>query len=103
TKHRFDLQATVNNIPVIDDYAHHPTEVIATLNMAREITGDNKVIAVYQPKRYTRTQILAKEFAQAYENGADFVVILDIYDAMEPVIPGVTGQNVLDEFVDQSR
>lgn len=103
TKHRFDLQATVNDIPVIDDYAHHPTEVIATLKMAREITGDKKVIAVYQPKRYTRTQILAKEFAEAYENGADFVVILDIYSAMEPVIPGVTGQTVLDKFGDQSR
>ncbi|MGB3414344.1 MAG: UDP-N-acetylmuramate--L-alanine ligase [Microbacteriaceae bacterium] len=103
TQHRFELKGEVANIRVVDDYAHHPTEVTATLAMVREIAGDARVIAIYQPKRYTRTQILAGEFAAAYENGADMTVILDIYPAMEPVIPGISGQTVLDRFEDPSR
>lgn len=103
TQHRFELKGEVAGIRVIDDYAHHPTEVTATLAMVKEIAQDAKVIAIYQPKRYTRTQILAGEFAAAYEAGADFTVILDIYSAMEPVIPGVSGQTVLDQFRNPQR
>src|SRR5690606_27848448 len=103
TQHRFELKGEIHQIKVVDDYAHHPTEVSATLAMVKEISRGAEVIAIYQPKRYTRTQILAGEFAEAYEQGADFTVILDIYPAMEPVIEGVSGQTVLDRFQDQSK
>ena len=87
---RFQLKGSANGIDVIDDYGHHPTEIRATLAAARQC-GYKRVHVVFQPHRYTRTQLLIDEFATAFV-GADTVSILDIYPASEQPILGVTGE-----------
>jgi UDP-N-acetylmuramate--alanine ligase len=86
---RFEIKAR-EPFTVIDDYAHHPTEVRATLRAARG-AGFGKVIAVFQPHRYSRTAHLFEDFARAFDD-ADEVLITDIYPAGEAAIPGVTGE-----------
>src|SRR3954470_14313597 len=87
---RFQLKGSANGIDVIDDYGHHPTEIRATLAAARQC-GYKRVHVVFQPHRYTRTQLLIDEFANAFAD-ADMVAILDIYPASEQPILGVTGE-----------
>jgi len=87
---RFQLRGTAAGVSVIDDYGHHPTEVRATLAAARQC-GFNKIHVVFQPHRYTRTQLLMDEFANAFGD-ADTLFILDIYAASEPPIEGITGE-----------
>jgi UDP-N-acetylmuramate--alanine ligase len=87
---RFQIKGEVNGITVVDDYGHHPTEVKATL--AAAASGmDRRVVVVFQPHRYTRTQHLLEDFFTSF-NQADKLVIMDIYAAGEQPIPGVTGQ-----------
>src|SRR3954470_1382551 len=87
---RFQLKGSSNGVDVIDDYGHHPTEIRATLAAARQC-GYKRVHVVFQPHRYTRTQLLIDEFANAFAD-ADTVSILDIYPASEQPILGVTGE-----------
>src|SRR3954470_9841723 len=87
---RFQVKGSANGIDVIDDYGHHPTEIRATLAAARQC-GYKRVHVVFQPHRYTRTQLLIDEFANAFAD-ADAVSILDIYPASEQPILGVTGE-----------
>ena len=87
---RFQLRGTAAGVSVIDDYGHHPTEVRATLAAARQC-GFRKIHVIFQPHRYTRTQLLMDEFANAFED-ADTLFILDIYAASEPPIEGITGE-----------
>jgi UDP-N-acetylmuramate--alanine ligase len=87
---RFQLRGTAAGISVIDDYGHHPTEVRATLAAARQC-GFRKIHVIFQPHRYTRTQLLMGEFAKAFDD-ADTLLILDIYAASEPPIEGITGE-----------
>jgi len=87
---RFQQIGAANGVTVIDDYGHHPTEIRATLAAARQC-GFGKVHVIFQPHRYTRTQLLLDEFATAFRN-ADSVLVLDIYSASEPPIPGITGE-----------
>ncbi len=87
---RFQLRGTAAGVSVIDDYGHHPTEVRATLAAARQC-GFDKIHVVFQPHRYTRTQLLMDEFANAFGD-ADTLFILDIYAASEPPIEGITGE-----------
>jgi UDP-N-acetylmuramate--alanine ligase len=87
---RFQLKGSANGVDVIDDYGHHPTEIRATLAAARQC-GYSRVHVVFQPHRYTRTQLLIDEFAGAFHD-ADTVSILDIYPASEQPILGVTGE-----------
>jgi UDP-N-acetylmuramate--alanine ligase len=87
---RFQLRGQAAGISVIDDYGHHPTEVRATLAAARQC-GFRKVHVVFQPHRYTRTQLLMNEFANAFHD-ADTLFILDIYAASEAPIEGITGE-----------
>ena len=75
---------------MVDDYAHHPTEVKATLDAARAL-GFGRVWALFQPHRYSRTQAFAREFGQSFD-GADCVVLMDVYSAGEAPIPGVGGR-----------
>src|SRR5437016_1836673 len=89
---RFQLKGRVGNISVIDDYGHHPTEVRATLAAARQC-GPRRIHVVFQPHRYTRTRDLLEEFGAAFSD-ADNVLVLDIYAASEPPIPGITGEQV---------
>ena len=87
---RFQLVGSADGVTVIDDYGHHPTEIRATLAAARQC-GFGKVHVIFQPHRYTRTQLLIDEFATAFRD-ADSVLVLDIYPASEPPIPGITGE-----------
>lgn len=81
THRRFDILGTVNNITVVDDYAHHPTEIKATLAAAKKFPH-NKLWCIFQPHTYTRTKTLFKEFASSFID-ADHVIITDIYAARE--------------------
>jgi UDP-N-acetylmuramate--alanine ligase len=85
---RFDIKGTVNNITVIDDYGHHPAEIRATLEAARGCKF-NRLLVLFQPHRYSRTQHLWDEFRSAF-NQADLLVLTDIYAASESPIAGVT-------------
>ncbi len=87
---RFQIKGEVNGIIVVDDYGHHPTEVRATL--AAAAAGlERRVVVVFQPHRYTRTQHLLQDFFTAF-NQADKLIVMEIYAAGEKPIPGVTGQ-----------
>ena len=96
-KRRFQTKGNVKNIWIVDDYAHHPTEIAATLKAARE-TNPRRVICVFQPHRYTRTKLLLKEFATAFTD-ADLLVLTDIYSAGEEKIDGIDGESILKEIV----
>jgi UDP-N-acetylmuramate--alanine ligase len=87
---RFDVKGVSNEITVIDDYGHHPAEIRATLEAARGC-GFSRVLALFQPHRYTRTQHLWDEFCRAF-NQADVVVLTDIYAASEAPIAGITSE-----------
>jgi UDP-N-acetylmuramate--alanine ligase len=90
-KRRFTKTGEVNGAVVIDDYAHHPEEIKATLNTARQVTksvNSAKVIAVFQPHRYSRVESLFSEFVHCF-NDADIVFVADIYSAGEHEIEGI--------------
>lgn len=103
TGRRFEFRGSVRGVRVYDDYAHHPTEVAAALATARSVVGTGRVIAVHQPHLYSRTQMMAGEFAATYEHLADHTVVLDVFGAREDPIPGVTGNLVAERFDDASR
>ena len=94
TKRRFHLRADVDGVILIDDYAHHPTEIRAVLDACRN-WKDRRVIVVFQPHRYTRTKFLAEEFGRCF-NGADKLILTDIYAASEEPIKGVSVKNIYD-------
>jgi len=95
---RFEYRGTAGGISVYDDYAHHPTEVAAVLAAARAVVGGGgRLIAVFQPGTYSRTQTFAAEFAQAM-GIADIAVVMDIFPAREEPIPGVTGALIADQI-----
>jgi UDP-N-acetylmuramate--alanine ligase len=103
TQRRFELHGTVRGVSVYDDYAHHPTEVAAALQAARSVVGDGRLIAVHQPHLYSRTRMMAGDFARVYEELADHTIVLDVYGAREDPEPGVTGELVTRRFADPSR
>ena len=86
-KRRFTKTGEVGGISVIDDYGHHPVEIAAVMNAARAATPDGRIIAVFQPHRYTRLRDLFEEFCTCF-NDADIVVVADVYAAGEPAIDG---------------
>jgi UDP-N-acetylmuramate--alanine ligase len=91
---RFEFRGEANGVTFVDDYAHLPTEVRAALATARS-GGWNRVVAVFQPHRYTRTAALAEQFGTAFGE-ADALVVTDIYSAGEPAVPGVSGRLIVD-------
>jgi UDP-N-acetylmuramate--alanine ligase len=91
---RFEVKGVVNNITLIDDYGHHPAEIRATLEAARGCNF-SRILVLFQPHRYSRTKHLWDDFCSAF-NQADMVVLMDIYAAGEPPIPGITGQALAD-------
>ena len=92
-RRRFDLVGEAQGITILDDYAHHPTEIAATIAAAKSLDF-NRVCVVFQPHRYSRvklfTDVLKDEFACAFDQ-ADFVVFMNVYSAGETPVPGVTG------------
>ncbi len=101
SRRRFEHKGVVNGIEVIDDYGHHPTELRVTLETAKNYAQSGRVIVVFQPHRYSRTQAFAPEFAHALSI-ADEVLVLEIYPASEEPIPGVTSQ-MITKLMDQGR
>jgi UDP-N-acetylmuramate--alanine ligase len=87
---RFDIKGIVNDVAVIDDYGHHPVEIRATLEAAK-VCKFNRLLVLFQPHRYSRSQQLWHEFTLAF-NLADYLIVTDIYAASEPPIPGITGE-----------
>ena len=102
TERRFELHGDRRGVSVYDDFAHHPTEVSAAIKAARAVVGNGKLITVFQPHLYSRTRLMAKEFAEAL-SASDQVVVLDIYAAREDPEPGVTGALVSDAFKNQNQ
>ena len=96
-RRRFEIKYASDRFLLVDDYAHHPTEIRATLKTARS-AGRKRVLTMFQPHRYSRTKALRKEFGAAFDD-ADRVFITDVYPASEPPIPGVSGQTIVDELV----
>ncbi|MBN1780207.1 UDP-N-acetylmuramate--L-alanine ligase [bacterium] len=92
---RFEIKYNENDLLVVDDYAHHPTEIQATLRAARE-GWDRRVVAVFQPHLYSRTRDFYHDFGQSFFD-ADVLVVTDIYPAREKPVEGVTGALVADE------
>ena len=88
---RFELKASVNGIRIIDDYGHHPTEINVTLDAARRYADTGRVLVIFQPHRYSRTQAFLDQFAVALDK-ADDVTLLEIYAASEKPIPGVSAE-----------
>jgi len=92
TKRRFQLQGAVNGVIFVDDYGHHPTEIAAVLKAARQL-NPTRVIALFQPHRYTRVKSLYEEFSRCFTS-ADEVIVTDIYAASETPIIGVDAQSL---------
>ena len=99
-KRRFQTKGRIGGVWIVDDYAHHPTEIAATLQAAKE-TKPARLICVFQPHRYSRTQLLHEEFGKAFRS-ADLLVLTDIYAAGEAPIEGVSGETILQEVRRQS-
>ena len=88
-RRRFELKGEVAGIRIVDDYGHHPTEIRVTLETARRYAGNGKLFVIFQPHRYTRTQMFAQQFGNAL-NIADQIYLLEVYAASESPIPGVS-------------
>ncbi|GCE75764.1 UDP-N-acetylmuramate--L-alanine ligase [Cellulomonas biazotea] len=95
TGRRFEDRGTVAGVRVVDDYAHHPTEVAAVLRAARTVVGSGRVVVLFQPHLFSRTRIFAREFGAALDL-ADVVVVTDVYAAREDPDPAVTGALLVD-------
>ncbi|MBV9023687.1 MAG: UDP-N-acetylmuramate--L-alanine ligase [Streptomycetaceae bacterium] len=94
-KRRLQLKGTAAGVQVIDSYAHHPTEIAADLEAIRGSAGEGRVLVVFQPHLFSRTQQLATEMGEALAL-ADACIVLDIYPAREDPIPGVTSALIVD-------
>ncbi|MFC1434770.1 UDP-N-acetylmuramate--L-alanine ligase [Streptacidiphilus sp. N1-3] len=94
-RRRLQLKGEVRGVQVIDSYAHHPTEIAADLEAINEASGGGRVLVVFQPHLFSRTQQLGAEMGEALSH-ADAVVVLDIYPAREDPVPGITSALVVD-------
>lgn len=94
---RFELKGSVAGIRVVDDYGHHPTEIAVTLAAARGFAGDGRVIALFQPHRYSRTQAFVENFARELDK-ADRAILLEVYAASEAPIPGVSSALIVEKM-----
>jgi UDP-N-acetylmuramate--alanine ligase len=94
---RFELKATEHGIRIIDDYGHHPTEIKVTLDAARRYAGDGRLLVVFQPHRYSRTQAFLDDFATTLDL-ADDVTLLEIYAASEKPIPGISSELIAEKM-----
>jgi UDP-N-acetylmuramate--alanine ligase len=99
---RFQLLGEARGAMIVDDYAHHPTEVAATVQAARAAAPDRRLVVAFQPHLYSRTRDFAREFAEALVQ-ADVVYLLDIYGAREKPMPGISSDLVADEMAAMGR
>ena len=96
-RRRFEIKYSSDRFLLVDDYAHHPTEIGATLRTARS-TRRKRVLTMFQPHRFSRTKALCHEFGCVFDD-ADRIVVTDVYAASEASIPGISGQTIADEIV----
>lgn len=101
-KRRAERKGTVQNIEVVDDYAHHANEVQATLAGLRQVAGDRRLVVVFQPHRYSRLKACFSKYLSAFDK-ADHVIITDVYAAGEAPLEGFSGQNLAHALVQQGR
>lgn len=99
-KRRFQTKGKERGVWVVDDYAHHPTEIAVTLTAARA-TNPARLICVFQPHRYSRTNLLRTEFGGCFA-AADLLILTDVYAAGEAPIPGVSGETLMEEVAKQT-
>ena len=90
---RFELKGEPGGILVVDDYAHHPTEIKAALKGARAGWGDRRIVVVFQPHLYSRTRLFHEEFGSSFDE-ADLLIVTDIFPAREEPVEGVTGEMI---------
>ncbi len=95
TRRRFEFRGEANGVRVFDDYAHHPTEIAATLRAARAVVGEGRIRVAFQAHHYYRTAMYLREFGEAL-GLADFVVVLEVFAPGEEPIPGASGQGMAD-------
>ncbi len=100
-KRRFELKRLSDRVTIVDDYGHHPTEIAATIQTARSQHA-GRLIVLFQPHRYTRTQLLRDEFGSCFE-GVDELWVTDVYAASEAPIPGVSGQTIVDAVLENGE
>lgn len=93
-RRRFETKYLSRQYRIVDDYGHHPTEIAATLQTAQSLKPD-RLIVLFQPHRYTRTQLLRDDFGKVLQN-LDKLYVADVYPASEPPIPGISGQTIVD-------
>lgn len=93
-RRRFETKYLSRDYRIVDDYGHHPTEIAATLQTAQSLRPD-RLIVLFQPHRYTRTQLLRDDFGRVLQN-VDRLYVADVYPASEPPIPGISGQTIVD-------
>lgn len=103
TERRFELCGDIDGVKVFDDFAHHPTEIRAALAGARDVVGKGRLIPIFQPHLYSRTRMLAADFAETFESLADHTIVVPIYGAREEPELGVTGRLITSRFHDQSK
>ncbi len=96
-RRRFEIKYQSDRFLLVDDYAHHPTEIRATLATARS-AGRNRVLTMFQPHRYSRTKALRREFGSAFDE-TDYIFVTDVYPASEAALPGISGQTIVDEIL----
>ncbi len=94
---RLEIKGETNGITVVDDYGHHPTEIKTTLQAAKEVWPDKRLVVVFQPHRYTRTRALFDEFTRCFYQ-SDLLLVLPIYSAGEARIEGVNSQGMCEEI-----
>jgi len=99
---RSDIKHPDGDITIIDDYGHHPTEIQATLSAARQAWPDRRIVAVFQPHRYTRVRDLMDEFQRSF-NSADLVVVCPVYRAGEQPLDGVNHERIAVGMVDHGH
>ncbi len=99
---RFDYQVYQENFVYIDDYAHHPEELKASISSAKELFRIKKITGIFQPHLYTRTRDFAEEFAKSLDL-LDEIILLDIYPAREEPIAGVTSKIIFDNIKNQNK
>jgi UDP-N-acetylmuramate--alanine ligase len=101
-RRRFEIKGMVDDVLVIDDYAHHPTEVMATLRSAREVANGGRLVGVFQPHRYSRTKYFHHRFSNAFTS-VDRLILTDVYGANEPAIEGIDGTTILRSVLESGQ
>jgi UDP-N-acetylmuramate--alanine ligase len=99
---RMEVKGSVEGITIVDDYGHHPTEIKTTLKAVKESWPDRRIVVVFQPHRYTRTEALFDEFTRGFYE-SDLLLVLPIYSAGEPAIDGIDGRRLCDGIKDHGH